>query len=651
MRPDSNMMDSIEKPSPGSAEGGESASEGAVTHVRRRRSRGPRGGFAKLFLRDHWFGMAVVSFGLLVLVLVALLPHIWKVSPPWTSVIRISGLDFLQARSLKKTAKAALARGDVKAALAAWQGAVSSDLTDLEALRGVLQGALMLPDVGPGHGGSAPRLAIWLLNVGATNQSDVNLAIRVFGRLEQDDHVISLGDQRLETLDAAATAALFAAEFRLGKMEKFVALWNARSAILATNADSVLFHSVWEAGWGPAERAAAGRRALEAAEAGTDGRLAVLAHRLRLRLATAGLHLDEYRKALAWLEERHTDRVSEQVGLWRLLVAAGARGDAISLAKSFSRAPETAKELTELARAMSDLGLTAEATTLMEREIKRFPESMTAWADLARMRIHAHQWSELRQTALAMRETGVMMRTVIEGYSDFMTGYADLQLKRTESADQEFKKAISVRGWEPSLAFECAGMLRAADRPALAEELIGKAESSFRDRAEFWFELGLEAFAAGDFDGFARASAKAYALAPDRAGAVNNYAAALLLTRDDPGKALDLTGRVYNLAPNNPAVVINRAEALVQVGRLDDASGLLAGLDEGRLTPNEAAAANFCRAEFQLKKGDPTKARAIYATVPQRMLMAPQRKWMEDQLAKAAAAGAADAGSDSNQRR
>src|SRR5437763_1849751 len=92
---------------------------------------------------ERWFRLA---FGLFVLVFVFLglfLPKMWKTSKPgFVPVIKVSGLDLVQAWSLKRTAVKASAAGRFEEANLAWQGALANNRADPDLVRGALRNLL-----------------------------------------------------------------------------------------------------------------------------------------------------------------------------------------------------------------------------------------------------------------------------------------------------------------------------------------------------------------------------------------------------------------------------------------------------------------------------------------------------------------------------
>lgn len=589
--------------------------------------------FRKMFWKDGWFLVAVVAFVLLLALLVLLLPKIWRVTPDRLATLRVSGLDLLQARSLRRAAARAAERGDFPTAVGAWEAALANNPADQDALRGALRTLLNRPDAGPAWAAGTARHAAWLLALSATNRADLNLVVTALGKVEADEYAIALADAKAAELDPPAFAALAAAAFRRSRLDRYGALWDLRRDELGRNPEAVLIHAAWESGWGPASTRLEGRRSLEAAVAGGDAALATLARRLRLRVSALELDVDAFERDLHWLQEHHADRVGEQVGLWRLLTATGRRDEAAALAKSFSRPPQTAGELVAMADAMAQLGLTTEAANRLQGETKRLGDAPGVWTSLARMDVKLQRWAELRDLAAAMREVGAL-RGQLDGYSRFLTGLADHAMKFDAAAEQSFRAAAASRSWEPALAFESATAMRNLGFPGLAADLLRGVEGSFANRAEFWFELGMASYSARDLPGFAEASAKAYELAPRRAGVANNYAAALLLTRSRPEKAIELTLELYNTDRTNPDLAINYALALIQNGRLDDAATLLRSIEPGGLRAAESSSLHLAWAAYHLGRKAPAPARAEFAQATDAFVFPAQKQWFNDEIRK-----------------
>src|SRR5262249_56343989 len=101
------------------------------------------------------------------------------------------------------------------------------------------------------------------------------------------------------------------------------------------------------------------------------------------------------------------------------------------------------------------------------------------------------------------------------------------------------------------LAFNTATALNQLGYPKPASELLKKFESSFTNRADFYYELTTAAYDSRQPDLLVAAATKAYELDPENLDYMNNYAAALLMTRSHPEKAIHLTLRLLEARPDS----------------------------------------------------------------------------------------------------
>ena len=114
----------------------------------------------------------------------------------------------------------------------------------------------------------------------------------------------------------------------------------------------------------------------------------------------------------------------------------------------------------------------------------------------------------------------------------------------------------------------------------------------------------------------------------------NNYAASLLLRGDRGPEAVKVTFEVLDRMPNSVSARVNRALALLQVGRVDEAGPLLASLAGAKLEPATAAVLHFSRFLFHEGKGQKAEAIAVAEKVEQRFLFPLQAEQLNASLAK-----------------
>ena len=94
-------------------------------------------------LLPFWIRLACVLGLLCILFGVLMMLRIWRTTPPdFERAVKIRGINYIQAWSLKRTARKEMAAGRYDAAALAWRMAAAHNLGDLEASRGYLEALL-----------------------------------------------------------------------------------------------------------------------------------------------------------------------------------------------------------------------------------------------------------------------------------------------------------------------------------------------------------------------------------------------------------------------------------------------------------------------------------------------------------------------------
>ncbi len=581
---------------------------------------------------DRWFRFAAILFVLALISLGLLLPKLWRVTPEHMPIVRISGLDFLESSSLRRSAEKQSQNGQVKEALVSWHSAVENNPGNTELLREMLQFLNALPQVPPEFSGYAANRALWLLGLSKTNLTDLALVTETLEKIEEDAYVSNLASSKAKLLPTSALGAVARANFRLGRMAEFDSLWQLNPDALGKQPETALYRMAWEAGWGPPSTLSRGQMQMRHELNSTNDVTAATAHHLELLVNLNGQDLVNYRRNLDWLVEHHDDRVIEHINLWRLLISLGNRTEATRLAKAFSRPAASAEETVGIANVYELLGMRDVAIEFLDKQSGTFGYSYDVWIRLAELRMKDKKWDDLFGQGITMRRDEHLGGN-LDGYSYFIEGMANSQTGRSEAASKAFKNAVESRfAQQTYLAFDCARRMREAGYPAEAENLLRKLQKGFSKQAEYWFELSLAAYHSRDMETFSMATEKAYQLEPDKDGYVMNYAAVLIAERRNPEESVKLTNRQLNAFPNKPDLQVNHALALLQIQRFDEAERLLKSINPMRLNASEASVVNYAWAELYLLRNDIQKARKSYSLVNTNHLMPPQITWFETKL-------------------
>jgi len=288
-----------------------------------------------------------------------------------------------------------------------------------------------------------------------------------------------------------------------------------------------------------------------------------------------------------------------------------------------------------MARVFSLLELDDYAVEFLGNHLTEFGYSPQMWVQLAQQYIRLKQWTDLRALSLRLRNTPDL-RGQLEGYSQFLAGLAELRLQRPEAADKAFSKAVEGQFGDPLTAFNVATEIIRLGYPSYGKRLLQTLESKFGDKAGFWFRLTGAAYEARDMAVLSTSAQKAWELEPKNLAHVNNYAAVLLMTRQKPEQAIQLSMQLLAAEPENNDRKVNHVLALLQNQRLDEAEKVLKSLNPVALNLNEGAIANYGWFELHIRRGEKELARRRYPTVERSQLLQPQLDWMDAEFKKLA---------------
>ncbi|MFM8360462.1 MAG: hypothetical protein ACKOET_18080 [Verrucomicrobiota bacterium] len=613
-----------------------------MSTARRRKNRAGRKGFRALMmdrqersllglLRDEpAFRWAVGGILFLFALLVLLVPRILITTPRgFTPVIRVSGLDLLQAAALRRSARAGEQAGNFNAASQAWISAVANNPGDPALLQGFLGLLATQAAPDPKWLGQVLARGSFLLQLSQTNQSDLELVARVFHRYELDDWVVARLQARIESLTPAGAATLAEALFSAARMRELGELYDRHPATPGVDDSARLCHAAWRAGWGPAPGVRAALDELQAAIGIESTRVA--ARRRRLVVHSARWDLASYEKDLEGLEADGADLLRDHVRHWLLLSTNGQRARALALVREHTRPPRNATEAELLLRAYLDLGVPDLALAFMKTQLANFPADPQVWFLLAQNVMEARQWDELRLLASQMRNRPAIAAS-FGSYPDLLEGLSEFHADHAERARASFDKVVRTPPPTPLLSLEAATGLQRLGFASHAAELFTSVEGQYTNRVDLWLQTAKAAHDARQAALVLRACRRAYDLAPNDPLLANNYAAALLLQRTNAAEAIRITFDLAGRAGTRPAFRINHAVALVQNRRPAEALAVLQSVSAAALPPAERSLWHLCRFEAELAVGQPDQAREAAARVELRYLFPNQLDWLKARL-------------------
>lgn len=552
---------------------------------------------------ERWFRWSCVALFLLVSTLALGLPRIWIVTPRGcTPVIRVSGVDGLQARWHRDRSEAAWNRGDSETAIFEWRQALANQPASIPILRGGLDRLSRQPSRDPARFRVAVGNTLWLLQLTRTNRSDVARAMRVFESFGVDDLLLATARNLSGKPSPHEYAAVLKARFRAGDVEGFAAGWRGFTGNAGLDAELELYHAAWLAGWGKPEEALTAERRLIAAEA--DSRTRELALRLCLLVLARRGDLARFETTLGDLEDMHASAAIYHVALWRLMASRGRVDEARRRAVQFAGRPVSSLEVRRLAEAYLELGLEDSALNLMDRMVPELGVAPDLWVYHVRELQRRERWDEVRWVSLLMRYSP-LLRHSLDGYSHYLEGLYQLSRRGSEAAAAAFRRAAENPTRDASLALEMAGQMIRLGHTGPAQRLLLTREVELDHSPEYWGMLCRTAFAERDVDLLLKAARRHWQLRPDDAGAMNTLAAALIVRHSETELLLYLTKRVFETNPELLPARLNRASALLQAGRKAEARALLSLVDDTQgLPPAERTMIRLARTEQLAADGD-----------------------------------------------
>lgn len=638
-------MDDSDRPNPDAAD---SASERDTaddrrdaasfrrTRERRRRKIPPaavkRNYLLHILFYDRAFRWMAVVVILLAGGMGVLWPRIFRTSPEGVyPKIKVSGIELLKARSLKKTALAATAAGKTEEAIQAWAAALGNNEADLEVNRGILRtvAGQAKPDL------AWLRLTLktsdWLLLLSNTNQSDLELTARANATYGQWDWIIyRLGATNSPRTDVT-TPLLLAALFEKGLVQRFAAEWAAHRDQAGGSDATKLYVAAWTAGWGPGAEYLSAIETLE--KATQTPALQDLAYRMLMRVDFQRIDVTAYEQHFNRLRELGGDRVRHHVRFWNLLHLTGQTARAVELAQAFSEDPSSVDEAESYITTLAALRQNRIIVDFAKVRLPKFTGAPSIWVRTAEALMKVGEWDELRGLAVDMRQHD-RLNSSLGNLSWFFDGVAEHSLGRKPRAEDGFGHYLDKLPADPQLNFWAAVTMGRLGYPDFATRLLRTLETAAGNSSEFWRQMQQSAYESREVDVLIEASRRLYLMQASDPVVANNYAASLLLRGDRAAEAVKVTLDVLNRMPNSVSARVNRALALLQVGRVDEVSALLESLDGAKLEPTTAAVLHFTQFLLHEAKGEKRQALEAATKIEQRHLFPAQVEQLNASLVK-----------------
>lgn len=585
----------------------------------------------RLLIYERWFRFGFLAFILVFALIGFCLPKIWTTSrPEFLPVIKVSVLDLLQARSLKRTAVKQAAAGKFDDANYAWQAALANNRADPDLVRGALHCILADPH-NTKLAGNAIQESFWLLRLTETNMVDLALACNVFERYKYYEAVVQFTESQTNTLSSPVAASYLKALFSLSQMYKFDQQWEKYKDSVSKDPEIALYRAAYLAGWGPPGEIGVSRAQLESAA--NDPKTRVVAHQLKLVLSAEQSDPVEYGKSLAKLEEWHEATFSFHYGYWRLLLVLGQKEKAAQLVRDYPHPPRSPIEVVQLAEIYERLGMREDELQLLQRYARDFGNVPVFWMSYASALTETKRWEDLRNMALQIRDRDGI-RDSLGSFSYFLEGRAELELGREANALSAFHKAVEREFPYPALGHKVASQLQQLGYPELARQILLGLEKQLKTELVYWTLLFNVAERLRDMDLMLKAASHAFEIAPKNPAVINNYAAALIINRQNPAQAIKLTMQLFADHPESLYAVVNHSAALLQNERPKQAEELLSRINTNSLDRTQLNLYHLDLFETYYSLREFDRAWSISDQIDAQLLYPPQQKWLNQTLQK-----------------
>ena len=243
--------------------------------------------------------------------------------------------------------------------------------------------------------------------------------------------------------------------------------------------------------------------------------------------------------------------------------------------------------------------------------------------------IQSERWVELRRLAFQIRGHKQML-DLLGAYSFYLEGRAELGLQRMLSAKGAFERLVDRDVNPPGLGLRIALNLLRLGYVDIALGVLVRLEDALNSDVTYWSTLFRAADHLKRVDLMVKAGAKAYRLKPNDLLTVNNYAAALLIERQNTGEAITLTLQLHSWNPRSLIATLNHGTALLLNKRVEEAEALLKNLAGADLSPAQKAQYFLALFELHVCSRRSDLAWAVSELINTDYLYPPQQQWLRD---------------------
>jgi predicted Zn-dependent protease len=210
-----------------------------------------------------------------------------------------------------------------------------------------------------------------------------------------------------------------------------------------------------------------------------------------------------------------------------------------------------------------------------------------------------------------------------------LEGQAQHALGREADSLAACQKAAERECPYPALSLSIASQLLQLDHPQLARQVLSGIEKPMAKELSYWLLLFQAGDRLKDADLMVKAGAQAYALAPKDPRIINNYAAALLIARQNPDQAIKLTVQLLSANPESLVAVVNHGAALLMNDRPVEAEELLHRVQTNVLNRTQLTLYKLDQFEAYLRLHQYDRAWSVSDQIETDLLYPTQQHWFK----------------------
>lgn len=604
--------------------------------LRRKVGRGglPTNHFLMFWRREKYFRWAIFGSVIFGTLFVSLALSHWTTSPAGVNpVIRVRLMRIVSSWNLEHSARQAVEAGRNDLAIRAWEESIGQNPGNVRAIRGLLRTVQEIPQVSRQTLSTAIAEGGRLLALTATNSQDLDLVANFYGKFDVYDMALWHLNGSNVPVTPAISFALVKALYETGQAARLQEVLKQRAGSLTNHPEAELYRMATYAAWGSDRERIEYRDKLKASVSTFPPDSALHLTALRLVLRTAFFRLDriEYERSLAHLTDLHADELTDHLRYFLLLEASGLRDEALRLAKENIALPKNAQEAELQISVWTRLGMSNEAANFAQTQLVRLGYPTRLCVSLIPFLYNSHLADELRPLAVALRQTP-QVSGIYGGYSYFLEGLAELGIANRKGAEVLFDRYAKDPPQDPNLILSSAGLLSRNGFGFQAAKLLKTIEPVRGETAEFWRQMQAAAFTSHDANLLYSACERLYHMTPSDPVVANNYAASLLILREQSAEAVRITLEVKTALPDSFSAVVNHAVALCQLGRPDEALALIKDSDPNQYGAEDRSTLIFALFQCHAALGNAAEARRVAKQLDRSFLFPPQIDWLNKTL-------------------